>query len=177
MEILSINSAILVFHGTIVTLFIALGRPRLATAINFLFVVILVAGLSMLVSEHGAVGAAWSMLIACVLSTPVYLLQAWRHCGVPLGTFIAGVLRPTVAGIVMVWAVREYLPTYEVGMAVTEAGLILAIAIAIGATSYGVSLLLLWAVSGLPDGAEKMIYSKIQWRVKAMLGKPDGNQD
>ncbi len=171
MEILSINSSILVFHGTIVTLFIAMGMPRKATMINLLFVCILVAGLAVLVRDKGAVGAAWSMLIACVASTPVYLWQARRHCGVPVSAFIAGVFRPAAAGAVMVLAVRAYMPDYIVGMPASGAIVILTAAIGLGVSAYAVSLAGLWTLAGLPEGPEKMIGSKIAWRIKALLTK------
>lgn len=77
----------------------------------------------------------------------------------------------------MIWAVRSYLPEYEVGMPVAQAGGVLAIAVALGVVAYGTTLIGLWALSGFSDGAEKMIYSKIQWRVKALLGGSAGNQD
>jgi O-antigen/teichoic acid export membrane protein len=165
MELLSINSSILVFHGTIVTLFIALGRPYIATMINLFFVVVLVSGLVMLVGDQGAVGAAWSMLIACIVSTPVYLLQAKRHCGVPFSTFIAGAYRPVLAGLAMIVAVRSFLPAYEVGMPIGQSGATLAAAVAIGASAYAAAIGAIWAITGFPDGAEKMVLSKVRSRL------------
>ncbi len=171
MEVLSISSSILVFHGTIVTLFIAVGRPREATLVNFIFVVILVLGLSLLTRDYGATGAAISMLSACVLTTPIYLLQLRRFIGERFRQFIAVIIRPTLAAAAMAYAVRAAMPRYEPGTPAADGVAILLLLIGAGVLTYGVTLALLWVVFGNRRGAEAVVIEKIMLRVHALMEK------
>lgn len=171
MEVLSLSSAVIVFHGTIVTLFIAVGRPREATKTNFIFVIFLAIGLTLLIGQYGATGAAISMLVASILTTPIYLLQLRRFIGERFARFVAAIIRPTVASIAMVYAVRYYLPDYELGQPVAEAIKTLVFAISIGAATYTIALLLLWLVFGKRQGPEGLVLEKVMLRYNFLVEK------
>jgi O-antigen/teichoic acid export membrane protein len=171
MEILSINSAILVFHGTIVTLFIAIGRPLSATRINFFFVIVLAVGLATLTRDFGPVGAAYSALIACTISTPVYLIQLRRFIGLPLLQFVMALVRPTLAAIVMVAVLRQLTPAYTIGMSVPDGVKLLITAISIGGLTYTATLVSLWFLTGRRPGAESQILEKVLPRYVALIRK------
>ncbi|MDQ3000599.1 MAG: lipopolysaccharide biosynthesis protein [Fibrobacterota bacterium] len=172
MEILSINSSLLVFHGTITTALIAAGKPSAATRTNLLSVVIMVAGLFTLTGRFGSVGAAYSVLIACVASTPIYLLQLRKYVDVPLSNFLRVVMRPLIASIGIIAAVRLALPAYNTAMTSLTAGLWLAAGVALGTVVYGALMLALWYLMGRPDGAEQQVLDRIRTRVPAWVPLP-----
>jgi len=172
MEVLSINSSILVFHGTIVTALMATGQPFAATRTNFIFVVIMLAGMLTLTRFFGPLGAALAVLLACIICTPLYLLQLREHAGVPIMTFFRVVLRPTLASAGMILAVRLALPHYEIGVSTARAGLTLAAGVTLGGAAYAITLLLLWYAMGKPEGAEWQIFSRVKPRVPAWIPVP-----
>jgi O-antigen/teichoic acid export membrane protein len=172
MEVLSINSAILVFHGTIVTALIATGNPFKATRTNALFVVIMLAGMAFLTGKFGPLGAAYAVFIACVISTPVYLWQLRDTAGVRLSDFARVVLRPTLASAAMIAAIRFATPAYLTDMTALRAGLTLALDVAGGGAVYAISLFILWALMGRPAGAENQVLSRLGPRLPAWVPVP-----
>lgn len=171
MEILSISSAILVFHGTIVTLFIALGKPREATKTNFAFVVILAIGLAVLTEPYAAVGAAFAMLVATVLSTPLYLWQLRRFIDERISQFFLSIMRPALAAAAMTYAVRAVLPEYELGWPVSRGVGVLMLAIGVGAATYAAVLAVLWIGFGKKKGPEALVLEKVLLRYNSIAGK------
>lgn len=174
MEVLSVNSCILVFQGTIVTALMATGNPFAATRINFIFVVIMLAGILGLTLfwERSILSAALAVLSACILTMPLYLAQLKSHAGVPAGAFLKAVLRPTLASVAMIAAVRLALPAYEIGVSQLRAGLTLAAGVTLGAVTYAVTLLILWMAMGRPDGAEWQVFSRVKPRVPSWVPVP-----
>lgn len=167
MEILSINSSLLVLHGTIITALIASGKPKSVTRTNFLYLVILLAGMFSLTGRYGTVGAAFSILAACVLTTPVWLLQLRKYADVPLSNFFRVIFRPLAASIGIIAAVRWALPAYSADMPSLKAGMLLGAGVALGALTYGALIGGLWRLMGRPEGAEKMILDRVRQRMPA----------
>lgn len=183
MEVLSLNSAILVFHGTIVTALVANGRPFVATSTNFLFVVVMLLGMVTLPNRFGPLGAALAVMLACIVSTPVYLLQLRKYAGVGLMNFFRPVLRPVVASAGMILAVRLALPTYASGMSTSRAGILLAAGVALGGAVYALFLMGLWFLMGKPEGAESQVLLRVSSRLPAWVpgklrpGIPPGGKE
>lgn len=172
MEVLSINSSILVFHGTIVTALMATGNPMAATRINFIFVVVMLTGMLSLTRFWGPLGAALSVLAACLVCTPLYLAQLRAYAGVPFMAFFRALVRPTLASLAMVAAVRMALPAYAIGVSQTRAGLTLAAGVTLGAVCYAVTLLALWLLMGKPEGAEWQVFTRVKPRVPDWIPVP-----
>ncbi len=167
MEILSLNSALLVFHGNIVTLLIASGHPAAVMRTNAYFVGLLLVGMLLLVPRFGALGAAWSALAACVLSTPIYLYQLRHFVGIPMRRFLEVVIRPVLAAIVMILAVRFALPDYDTAMSTASAGIVLAGGVVLGMLTYGLALIGLWFAGGRPPGGERVLLEQVTSRLAA----------
>ena len=170
LEVLSLNSAVMVCHGTIVTALIAVGNPFAATKTNILFVLIMLAGMLLLPARFGPLGAAYAVGIATLLSTPVYLFQLRKYVFVPFSNFARVTWRPVVASAAMAGAVRFLLPDYVHGMPTARAGLALAGGVLAGAVVYALALLGVWTASGRPDGAEQQAWSKLRTRLPAWAG-------
>jgi lipopolysaccharide exporter len=165
MEVLSLNSSMMVFHGTVITALIATGNPFAATASNGLFVVVLLIGLFTLTGRFGPVGAASAVLTATLVTTIMYLLQLRKYVYVPLSNFPRIVMRPVLASCAMIAAVRWLLPAYSIDMPGPRAGLWLGVGVAVGAVVYALTLAALWTVMGRPDGAERQVFSRVKGRV------------
>jgi O-antigen/teichoic acid export membrane protein len=172
MEVLSINSAVLVFHGTIVTVLVATGNPFSATRISSIYVMVMLAGMFGLTGRFGPLGAAYAVLIACFLTTPLYLWQIRRAAGVGQRDFLRVVIRPALASFGMIASVRALLPAYEMGMSHARAGIILGTAVAGGAAVYLAGMLLIWGLMGRPEGAESQVLSRLAGRVPAWVPLP-----
>jgi O-antigen/teichoic acid export membrane protein len=172
MEVLSINSAIAVFHATTATALIAMGNPFAATRVNMVFVAVMIPGVLILAHKFGPIGAAYAVFLACLTCTPIYLWQLHRHAGVGYKDWIRAVMRPVLASALMVAVVRLVTPPYALGMSNGHAGLVLAGDVAVGAVTYLASMLALWALMGRPDGAERQVLSRVQSRVPAWMPIP-----
>lgn len=172
MEVLSLNSAILVFHGTIVTALVATGNPPAVTRTNAVFVAIMLIGMFLLTGPLGSLGAAYAVLAACVLSTPIYVFQLGKYAFVSAGDLFRVVLRPLVASVLMIAAVRSALPAYVLGMPAAKAGFMLACGVALGGAAYAASMLALWMLMGRPDGSEWQVLSRVKSRVPAWMPVP-----
>ncbi len=170
MEVLSLNSSLLVFHGTICTLLIATGHPLSIARTNGLFVAVLLAAMVALTSRFGVVGAAYSVATACVVTTPVYLHLLRRHAGVPMRNFFKATFRPALAALVMIAAVRWRMPGYVAGMSTLDAGKVLAESIALGIVVYVTTEIALWSVVGWPQGAERMVSQRLRSMLQARVG-------
>jgi O-antigen/teichoic acid export membrane protein len=172
MEVLGLNSAVFVFHGTIVTVLVASGRPFAATRVSILSVAVMLAGMLTLPHKFGPLGAALAVLLASVLTMPVYLLQLRKYAGVPLRKFFQVVLRPAVASFGMIAMVRLALPPYALGMSSTRAGLLLASGVGVGAFAFVFILLALWFLMGKPEGAERQVLSRVVTRLPVWIPVP-----
>lgn len=177
MEVLSVNSAILVFHGTIVTTLVATGNPLATTRTNAFFVVVLLIGMFLLTGPLGPLGAAYAVLIASVICTPIFVFQLGKYAFVKAGDFSRVVLRPLIASILMVAAVRLALPDYVPGMSASRAGLMLACGVALGGAAYAVGMFLLWALMGRPEGSEWQVFSRLKSRVPSWMPVPERSRN
>jgi O-antigen/teichoic acid export membrane protein len=172
MELLSINSAINVFHASTATALIATGNPFAATRVNMVFVAVMIPGIILLAHKFGPIGAAYAIFLACLICTPIYLWQLRKYAGVGYKDFARVVLRPTLSSAAMIAVVRMALPGYVLGMSHLRAGLILAGGVAVGAVVYLAAMLALWSLMGRPDGAERQILSRVSSRAPAWMPIP-----
>ncbi len=169
MEILSLQSSIMVFHGTIVTALVALGKPAGATKISALFVLLLVAGVFALTGKFGPLGAAIAVLAATIITTPLYLMQLKAYGGVPFSNFLRVTLRPWLASGVMIAVVRLALPHYDIAMSNAYAGLMLGVGVAVGGVTYALSLGGIWLALGRPAGPETQLIDQVRSRAPAWM--------
>ncbi len=147
-----------ILHGNRFSLFMALGRPYWVAFMNLLQAAIILPLMAWsLLQGHGIEMAAWSLVIASLVTLPVgLLLVAWTIDLAPL-RFLAIQLRPALATTVMagvVWFTLEQLSGVD---GLIDAALQLVIAAPIGCLVYLAVLLGLWRLAGCPTGAETRI--------------------
>lgn len=166
LELLALNGVLLLFHSSICSVLIATGHPDRVTKTNGIYVVILLVALFLL-TGRGAEGAAYAVLAASILSTPIYLLHV-RYCiGVGARAFLSSIIRPVLGSLLMIVVVRSMLPAYSPSQTMMESIVLLVGGIAAGLVTYLVVIFLMWQVLSRPDGAERLVLTKISETIKA----------
>jgi len=157
LQVVGVASSISLVGFGAASVCLSLGRPRLLVAMSGSYVIVLLTSLALLLPHFGPLGAAWSFAIAAGTALPVQLLLLRRALGLTLYRWIAEVWRPLAAVVVMHLAVTTLLS----GLAPTEstashAWRLLAAA-AGGALFYVATVMLLWRLTGRPEGAEATV--------------------
>lgn len=168
LELLALNGVLLLFHSSICSVLIATGHPDRVTKTNGLYVVILIVALYFL-TARGATGAAYAVLIASMLSTPVYLFQIRSCIGIGAGAFLLSIIRPVAGSLVMIAVVRSLLPEYTPAQTMGDSILLLATGIAAGASTYVAAIFIMWHLLGRPAGAEQLVWAKASGIIKARI--------
>jgi lipopolysaccharide exporter len=170
LEILAFNGAVVLFHSSIGAALIAKGYPRDVARANMYYVLLLLTLLTVLAPRYGAVGVAYAVLGTAVAMTPAFLFLIKRRLGVGMDIFALAVIRPLLASILMVLAVRGMLPDYESSMPFERAAALLAGGVALGVAVYSGAVGLLWVLMGRPDSVEHKVLERIRQTVSATSG-------
>jgi O-antigen/teichoic acid export membrane protein len=164
-QVLALAAAITALTANNISIYLALGRPYLATITQGLRLVSLVIGVAWLTSNHGLIGAAYAELAAAVLTMVVSLLTLFVAIGVRPLAYVGGLWRPIVAsglmGLLISWWVEPNFDAASVTSAIRE----LVSGVLIGFVSYPVAIAFLWLLSGRRDGIEPQLVLRLnQWR-------------
>jgi O-antigen/teichoic acid export membrane protein len=166
MEILAFSGALGLFHSSIGAALIATGHPDRVTKTTGVFVAMLMGLLALLVPGHGLRGAAYAMLTTSILTTPMFLYQAWRGIGVPATVFLAAAARPVLAALAMAALLRYCLPEWTPAMSQPIAIGWTVGGIALGIVAYALGILLLWLAARRPAGAERALAEWLRQRLR-----------
>ncbi|MDD2877375.1 MAG: oligosaccharide flippase family protein [Acidiphilium sp.] len=155
LEIFGIATTVTIFGSIAGTLFAVQAWLKTSLKLDIGLTVLRVGLLIGLVPRYGLIGAAIAVSIIDVVTQIVYFMVMTRRLQVSVVAIFARVWRTLIgAGVMTVvllvahlgwgpWAGRDaILAAHLVG------------AVALGAASFGVTVLLLWLASGRPDGAE-----------------------
>ncbi|MCX8004031.1 MAG: oligosaccharide flippase family protein [Burkholderiaceae bacterium] len=161
-QILAISGGIVTFQSPICALLIGLGYPQRVFVGHLTFVAILAGGLLALPLDLGVRAAAYAVLLAAAVSTPVFLGLLHATLRLPAATLPRALLRPLLAAIVMFAVIRLGMPPLpSQAPALTGLGLLLLCVVG-GAAVYAAALAALWFVAGRPAGAERMILEQVR---------------
>lgn len=154
--------AVLGFYGVVTALqtniasvYMAIGRPQVLTALHALHLVVLLSVAIPATLKFGIHGAALSYLGVSLLLLPVNYAVMFRTISLPALTFLARIWRPLAAAIVMYFAVRELVDYVMVQSHASPNVLHFLIVCFAGALVYSLMILLTWWWSGQPTGAER----------------------
>ena len=115
----------------------------------------------------GMVGAVWVLTLTALLNAVMWMLLVLPLLALPLGEVVDKLWRTALSSTVMAGALVAWLPLTVGTLSVAEVGTRMAVAVTTGAAICIGTQLLLWLLSGLPDGPEARI-----WRnVAAQLGR------
>jgi lipopolysaccharide exporter len=165
MEVLAVAGGLATFQSPICSILISHGRPDLVLRGHLSFIACLVIGLLVLVPQWQALGAAYAVLAAALLSTPVFLWMLSRTLGFSARALSREVLRPLLATVVMYAAVRYVVPEFDASASMQDRVLRLFEGVVLGVAVYVPTVLLLWRAFGCPAGAERFIFDLLKARL------------
>jgi O-antigen/teichoic acid export membrane protein len=166
-QIMAVNALFIALWANQHTALLAAGAPRLTAYFALVRLAVFVPGFVWLTPVHGAVGVAAAALVASVVAYATGLGWSLRRLSMRFGAYLGAVWRPLIASVVMVAAVRAVDTWFAAGPSVVEALLRLAGGIVAGAVVYAAALLLLYLLTGRPDGAERLVLDRLKRVVPA----------
>lgn len=168
-QVLAFAGAVSAVTSNNVAVYLALGRPHLATSIFVVRLMMVLVAIALLVGPHGMLGVAWAELLASVGSLAISLPVLFRTLKLRSLDYLGHLWRPLLAsaltGAVMV-AVLQWLPGQE-SLASALVGLL--VAGPVGALSYVLLVAVLWRLSGRPQTVEVLLAARARdwWRARA----------
>ena len=160
---------ILAFYGILTALqancfpvYVATGRPDRQTRLNAFYLIVLIPSMILMTKAYGLPGAALSSVAAAALMLPINFWLVLRSVQGSWTQIAAVMWRPLVAATVMAVGVRSWLGNADGQADTLEQLLVLLAAIVLGAIIYSVMMLLLWWLSGRPEGAERFVADRVR---------------
>lgn len=148
---------------------IAVGRPRWATFIISVRLVLYLSSMSLLLPMFGVVGVAYAALwtLILVLLYSLYLLK--RVICFELKRFLYMLYKPMVAALVMRIAISLLFPEHWAEEHVTMQVIQMLAAVCLGAFCFTGVLLMLWMLESRPEGPESHFLT-ILWEKTGLFG-------
>lgn len=169
---LAISSAILGIMGQVSYVYMALARPRIAAAVSALSVVVLVGTSLSVIPTHGLKGIniAYPSMAATV-TVGHFLMLRLIMPEFRISDWVAAFWRPLAAAgamlVVLKFAMQCIWPVQS-----SAAGILpLTLLIILGIVTYTSTLIILWRLSGSPDGPEAMVLTKVRTMVAIRFAK------
>jgi lipopolysaccharide exporter len=154
-QVLAAYSVLVALQTNIGYIYLAVGRPRLITAVAATQFVVLLALLLPATWRWGAIGAAWSFLITAVCMVPVNQVLVAKQLHLSSSAYAARLWRPGLAALTMALAVFVIKRQLTLGTETHAYILALLLCVTAGAVVYAVTLYALWHITGRPEGAER----------------------
>jgi O-antigen/teichoic acid export membrane protein len=149
--------------------YLALGRAKLAAQLNMVHVTVQLAAMIPLTARYGAPGAASAYLIVTVIMIPISVGVTLRLLQIGVLQFMAGIWRPLAAAGLMYAVVNWFIGREPEGIEPLPLAVELAQAALLGASVYVGVVMLLWLLSGKPEGAERMALDRALPALRRLL--------
>jgi O-antigen/teichoic acid export membrane protein len=157
-EIVALHGVVHSLQSNVYATYLAVGRAELPAKIGMLYVGLLIGSMAIAAPRYGIVGAAYACLLTAVVVAPINLLICARLLGLPISRWAENVWRPLLAATAMYYV----LSLLKDSLSGKSLWLTLGVCIAAGATVYVATLVILWILAGRPEGAERMVWSRIR---------------
>jgi O-antigen/teichoic acid export membrane protein len=161
LEVLAFNTLLVALWSTLQTALLAAGRPKIPGLLACLRLAVFLPALFLLAPSQAAVGVAIAILISSTSAFAVGLAVALPALSIPLVQYLRSLWRPVAASAVMYWVVRQMLVRFDPSAASLRALDDLLAGVAAGALTYVAIVALLFLAAGRPDGAERLIVSRL----------------
>jgi lipopolysaccharide exporter len=139
--------------GPYYTLFLTLGKSRVLAMMSWMELGVFIIAASIFWSK-GVTGVADARVVACVVYVGIWVVVG-RQNGLAVRTLARALMRPTI-GCACLVAMLLYLP-----MLSTTPIIELAYRIAVGATTYVVTMIVIWFAMGKPHGIEHRLFDHL----------------
>lgn len=170
-QILSVFGVLRASASNIGSIYLALGMPQLIAYLALIFLAVMAVGFWLWVPDHGAIGAAFSVLLAVSVQVPLNFAVILRKTRLALSSVLNVMWRPLAAGLAMAAALSIAM-TREVVLGLPNI-VQLAILVPCGAIVYCTSIMVLWMMAGRPLGGEahlipvaRAMFSRVSGRIK-----------
>ena len=174
-QILAFAGAVHAMCSNNYSVWLALGKARLAALVQTAYVVALIPLILVLAHGLGAIGVAWAELSASVFGLVISYLAVNRVLRLSFVAYLASLWRPVTAATLMAFAVSSLVraSTAEAGALVLASRL--AFAIALGVVIYVCALTLLWLLAAKPHGGETIVLARLAKLVRGRRAAPSGS--
>jgi lipopolysaccharide exporter len=169
-QVLAVAATVSVLTSNNISIYLALGRPYLATSTQAVRLLALAAGIALTYESLGVMGVAYAELAAALVSMVVSLVTLFLSTGVRPLPFAAALWRPLVASGLMGWVIYSVVqPSFDAarpGAAVAD----LLLGVAIGAVLYPLAIAALWRLTGTDDAIEAQIFRRVMVEIRTRWG-------
>ena len=165
---------LMALYTTAMHLFIASGRAKTVTWLAMIQLAVLLPGLVLGVRWGGAVGAAYGALATASVMVPVTYAWTLRVIGARVNDYARLFWRPLLGAAAMTACVTLWIRWLDAA-GFGAAHLIVALtSVCLGAAVYGLSVLLLWRLAGMPSGAESDLLAMARAKLRSAAAEPGG---
>ena len=165
--ILSLYAAIQMFYPNSNVIFYAQNRPRITAYIAGLRLLLMVPAILIIVPEHGAIGAAWSLVaINGLIMVVDYVVLIWLT-EVSIVMILASIWRSLIAVAIMAYCVWKIVTSIALPDLLNSTLLHLGLSVIAGAVIYCGMLWLIWTGAGRPEGPEAYVWKS----AKSVIGR------
>jgi O-antigen/teichoic acid export membrane protein len=161
LQVLAIFGVIMTLGTSSHVIYLATKRPRITVMFALLKLCVLLPLLWWWVPLYGAVGAAWSVVVAASVNTAVDYVVILRLLHVHILELLRITWRTLVAAGVMAAVVASAMPHFATAASVGVVALQFGSSVAMGIVTYLLALALLWITTGKPVGPETQILGTI----------------
>lgn len=160
-QVMGLYGSVVALNSNIGTLMIALGRPRLLTALSAAHVAVLLPLLFFGAARAGSLGAAAAVLGAQLLHLPLIYLVLRHWLGIGPADYRGFLLRPVVATGVMTAGVLAVGPLLTALWAEPPHLAVLLVTVVTGLATYLAAAAAAWHLAGRPAGAERTLLDRV----------------
>lgn len=157
MQWLAIAGFIINLSSNVAYVFMATGSPRYLVFTNTLRALVFVPALLVLIPLYGLTGIGYALLLTALVLLVVTHLSVSRLLALTTMMVLRSIARALLASLLMCVVVWGLL---QLAASLPALGLLL-LAVLVGVGSYGLILLLLWWLSAMPDGFEKVVLHRL----------------
>jgi len=163
-QIMAFYGALMAMQTNTVSIYIALGKPRVITLIYSGYCIVLIVSLIILTGLHGAIGAAWALLLSVSLITPIALWLIIKRLELRVYDYTKVIVRPIIGAFIMYFVVVYFKQASDMNIYIE-----LLLSIIIGSITYVTLVFIMWIISGRPQGAEFTILTIVRNRFSRLL--------
>jgi PST family polysaccharide transporter len=161
LEVLAISGSLVAARANFATSLIAIGRPKVTTAVSAVHTILLVPTLIFAVNQFGLVGAAFAYLVIEALLLAVRYVVMMRILQITPAGLISRIWRPVASSLAMAGAISLGVKPFLAGTTLPTLLMLLICALS-GALIYAISSLFLWLLAGRPGGPETFVLRKVR---------------
>ncbi len=172
-KILAIYGAITAQLSNLTYVYLAIGKPQIATYMTTIFVATSLPLLVYFTLEEGAMGAAKAYLIASAAALPVYFINVCRHLKIRLIELLKATWRVITAASVMYFGVVYFLEWLTTDGSIGVLLVKMCASVALGGLLYSTTLYGLWRIDR-SGKAEKMLFDKVGQYVGVSISRLRG---